>query len=531
MTLEKQKNSIKNTENGFVRGALSLTVAVIIVKIISYIYKVPLSHVLGDGGMGYFNSAYTVFTFFYMLCSGGIPRAVSIVIAEMNATSMPSERKRALGYIMSFFAVVGLCAALVLLFSAGLISKAIGNSGATLSMLCIAPSLLFVALSGVARGYLTGVSNMIPVAFSQVIEGVVKFVFGMLLALLGVRLGFDLPAISAMTISGVTLGALASSIYLLLYTKTKKTSENSEQNFQKIGAKNIIKRTVKLAAPITLSSAIMGMAGLIDLGFVMQRLADVGYTELEAGALYGNFTTLVVPMLNLVMALVTPLTTAALPMFATCYSLKDTESLNKKAEDLIGLCLFLTIPSAIGISLFSEEVLSMLFKPESAKIAAPLLVLLAPSFVFLPLLTMINTILEATSHTKAPLISMSVGAVVKGIVSYVLVGTDNFGIAGAPIGTSISYGISFLISFILMMYLSGVGLSVFKGFIGPALIGGASVGCAKLLYNALIFRINSSLLLIICITLAVLMYFVISSIFAKLKKKRYNLRSKSTKMT
>ena len=95
--LKKEKdNSIKSAEVGFVSGAVSLTVSVIAVKIISYFYKVPLSYLLGDEGMGYFNSAYTVFAFFYMLCSGGIPRAVSIVVAEMSVSSAARERRRSL---------------------------------------------------------------------------------------------------------------------------------------------------------------------------------------------------------------------------------------------------------------------------------------------------------------------------------------------------------------------------------------------------------------------------------------------------
>ena len=38
-----------------VHGALFLTLSVIFVKIIGFIYKVPLSHILKDEGMGYFN--------------------------------------------------------------------------------------------------------------------------------------------------------------------------------------------------------------------------------------------------------------------------------------------------------------------------------------------------------------------------------------------------------------------------------------------------------------------------------------------
>ena len=66
----------KNSEKGgiftgMIGGALSLTVSAVVVKIIGLIYKIPISSILGDEGMGYFNSAYTVYAFFYLLCTAG----------------------------------------------------------------------------------------------------------------------------------------------------------------------------------------------------------------------------------------------------------------------------------------------------------------------------------------------------------------------------------------------------------------------------------------------------------------------------
>ena len=65
-------------------GALWLGISTIILKIIGLIYKVPMSYILGDEGMGYFNSAYTVYTFFYIISSSGIPKAVSIICAKVS---------------------------------------------------------------------------------------------------------------------------------------------------------------------------------------------------------------------------------------------------------------------------------------------------------------------------------------------------------------------------------------------------------------------------------------------------------------
>ena len=102
-------NNERKRDVNVVKGALALTLSVVFVKIIGLVYKVPLSYVLGDDGMGYFNSAYTVFTFFYMLCSGGVPRAVSILITEMRVKgreeTIPSVLRVALAVFVSLGAV------------------------------------------------------------------------------------------------------------------------------------------------------------------------------------------------------------------------------------------------------------------------------------------------------------------------------------------------------------------------------------------------------------------------------------------
>ena len=142
------ENQQRNTDNGIIAGAVSLTLSVIIVKILGYVYKLPLSFLLGDDGMGYFNTAYTIFAFFYMLASGGIPRAVSIIICELREKESEGAGKSAFSVMLRFFFLFGLgCSALLFVFSGALVFW-VGNTKAYYSVLCIAPSLLFVAVGG-----------------------------------------------------------------------------------------------------------------------------------------------------------------------------------------------------------------------------------------------------------------------------------------------------------------------------------------------------------------------------------------------
>lgn len=74
----------------FVSGVLVLTVSNILVKAIGLLFKIPLHDYLGDEGMGYFNAAYTIYTWFYMVSTAGLPVAISVMTprAARAATSI-----------------------------------------------------------------------------------------------------------------------------------------------------------------------------------------------------------------------------------------------------------------------------------------------------------------------------------------------------------------------------------------------------------------------------------------------------------
>ena len=171
--------------SGLIGGTLSLTASAVIVKLIGLFYKIPIASFLGDEGMGYFNSAYTVYAFFYLLCTAGVPKAVMILISEAKARGRECDQKKIFRIAIILFLSVGTVLTLLFMIFANPISHLIGNSGSYLTMVAIAPSIIFVALSGVIRGYLSANTRLLDIAVSQVVEGVGKLGVGLILAGLG----------------------------------------------------------------------------------------------------------------------------------------------------------------------------------------------------------------------------------------------------------------------------------------------------------------------------------------------------------
>lgn len=436
----KTKNKIQGS---LMSGALALSISAVIVKIIGVIYKVPLTYMLGDTGMGYFNSAYTIYGFFHVIASAGVPKAVAILTAEANTAGRKGEAREIYRRMLQVFFMLGSVLTLVFVALAKPLAVLVGNNKAYITMLAIAPSIVFIAISGVSRGYLNGHSRLAPIAISQLVESVAKLVLGLIFAYIGIHLSLPISIVSALTILGITLGSFFSMIYLYISSFSQNVAEKQGQKLH-LQTKKLIPRMLKIALPITLSASVLSLSNIIDLGLIMRGLRNIGYTEEAAGALYGNYTTLAVPMLNLVVSVLSPISVALLPRLVEDNASRDTNAFNIHFLSGMKATMLLAVPCAFAFFLYPFDLLDILFDSTAAAVGAPTLMLIAPSVLFLPYLTMLNTALEAEGMAVKSTLALFVGAIAKSIVTLLLL--PRIGIYAAPIGTALSYLVSIIIS-------------------------------------------------------------------------------------
>ncbi len=526
--MDLQNNKTKIGE-GIIGGAVSLTIATIIVKLLGVLYKIPLANVLGDEGMGYFNSAYTVYSFFYLLCTAGVPKSVMILISEKLEKEELSAVRRILKVSLNTFFIIGVVISLGFVIFAVPLSNLIASRKSYVTMLCVAPSILFSSISGVLRGYLNSKMMLFEVAVSQVVEGAVKLAAGLCLALLAVRLALPVYIISAFTIIGVTLGSFISMAYLGIISKSKNDDENSEQNLKDVYKSSILPKIFKISLPITVSAALMSLSGIADLFLVMKRLSDIGYTVNEATSLYGNYTTLAVSMFNLAVSLITPISVAFMPMLTQSVSGGRDREFSLEVESALSLTAFITAPMVLGLSVFSEEILSLLFGSATAKTGAPLLVLLCPGIVFMSYILIINSSLEALSRPGLAMLSLTIGVTAKTIISGLLLGNGDFGISGAPIGTVISYAVTLFLSVLFLSHILGYNIPIIRLSFLPYLTAAISVLSSRIIYDSWIFGQGKVINMGLAIITSAILYIGLSSILGAFSRRDITKMAKFTK--
>lgn len=476
-TIRKEKRRIGRS---FVSGVMLLTVSNLLVKVTGLLFKIPMNYIVGDTGMGYFNSAYSIYTLFYMLSTSGLPVALAVMVSEKRAAGNITAAKTIYRTALALFAAGGFGTCLLMLFASGGLAELIRSDKSALSVAVAAPTMLFICVSSALRGYFQGCGNMVPTAVSQLIEAVGKLLIGIAAAMYAIRMNYSVPVVAAYAVSGLTLGSLAGMVYLIAVKWMRGDRDLLPENFvitrEPVPYRDILRRFGKIALPITVSASVMSLTNTIDTALIQRILQRSGMAAEEAATLFGNYTSLAVPMFNLPPVFVYPIAYSIVPSIAAALSSGQRVNAEQSINTALRAAVLIGMPCAIGLTVLADPILCLFYKPESAHLASPLLTLLAPSSFFVCVLAVTNAILQSCGEERKPVISMLCGAAVKCTSSVILLQT--IGIAGAPVSTFLCYLTVTVINLAFVVKCTGIRPKVSSVFFVPAAAGLACAVCA-----------------------------------------------------
>ncbi len=452
--------------NTFILGVFILMISNLLVKAIGIFFKIPLQNLIGDVGMGYFNIAYNVYSYLYIVSTAGLPVAVSVLVSSYNAIGMGKMTDKIFKITLRLFAVIGFIGCAVMMIFCRPIADAVGMTSSYICIFTVAPTLLFICITSAVRGYYQGFENMTVTGISQLIEALGKVGIGIALAYYSVSNGDPLYITAAYAISGITVGTLISMLFSVLFKYFRPPTLNLTSS-DTVSDKTVLSKLLKIAIPVTVSSSVIGLTNFIDAATVAQRLQAIGYTETQAAEIYGNYTTLAVSLFNMPTVLIYPIACAVVPALSAAISSKNTRGARSVINSSYKLVCLIALPAAIGMGVLSEDILCLLFNDASSALASPMLSLLACSIFFCGIISLTNGILQAEGHEKLPIISMVIGASVKLILSYILLSIPQIGRYGIPISTGVCYFTISVINIIFSSKVSRVFPNVMQTFVKP----------------------------------------------------------------
>lgn len=426
-----------------VRGATTLGVGAVIAKLLGAFYRVPLTNLIGGFGLGLYQTVFPVYALLLDFSGAGVPSALSKLISSGNENREQSALKH-LKTSIKLMALFGAIGSFLMLVFARPISRLQGNSEAFFAYLYLAPSVFLVSLICCFRGYFQGLINMKPTAVSQVVEQVIKLVLGLFFAYLMLP---DIPKAVAGATFAITISELVALIGLYLTYRKQKRRLCLYPPLTKSESRCLSKRIILTTIPITLVGIMIPLSHVIDSFLTVNILSE--YRQ-DATTLYGLMSGVVCTVINLPVSVCYGISTVAIPTVSG--SENETEKRNASIKTII-LTLMVSIPCALLLAVFSPFVIRILFNGLNGgerTTAIKLLAISSPNVVLLSLIQTENAILIGKGKPYFPLLSLSIGILVKTILSLTLMKLPEINVFGSAVALIACYFFTCLVNLIMI---------------------------------------------------------------------------------
>ncbi len=422
-------------KNKLISGAFYLSLGGVICKLLGAIYRIPLTNILGAEGIGLYQMAFPLYTILLTFSSTGVPSGISKLIAEGE------DPEKVLKNSIKLFFFIGFCLSFLTLIFCKNIAKIQGNENAYLAYAFISPSVLLVSLISCFRGYYQGFSNMKPTAFSQVLEQVVKLIFGLSIC-------YFLKENIILASAGATLAVTVSELITLIYFILK--SKNAVRFINFTSQKLELKPIVKTVFPIMVATVIMPLIRTIDSFLILNLLG--GYLE-NATAVYGLYSGAVESIISMPVSFCYALAITSIPIISKLK--KEGGNYHKKSLQAVGYTLALSSVFAVLTFIFSPLAVKLLYSGLSdgnKLLTVNMLRLSCVSVLLLPLMQTLMACVNAMGKYKITIISGVISAVFKVIISIQFLKIENINIFGAIISDIFCYLVACFINLSYIIY-------------------------------------------------------------------------------
>lgn len=554
-------------------GALVLTIAVAIVKIIGAIYKIPLNNILGESGLGYYGTAFNLYNVIYAVTVTGFPVAIARIVSGFATEGRYIDIRRVKRISTFLFIVMGILGTALLVLLAKPYVTMQRSPLAVYAVWGITPSLIFCCLMATYRGYTQGLRNMTPTAMSQVIEVIFKAVSGILLCYWanahftaeykthGTVLGQIMQSesyadsnIAALTAAGAMLGVsistLAGFLFLLIRQRVKGddiTREQLSASPRPHANRTLLKMILVIGLPIVLGQAIISLTDLFSESILKNRLfslfasdgvavlashngvlEQMGYVlsdqksyEALSNALFGAYN-LGLPIYLLIPTITGSFSTSALPHISAAWTAKDKESLKKNIESPLRMTMLIAAPAGGGIVALAGPIMWLLFgrggEPLKATLATPMMTVLGVAVLFVALSGPLMAMLQGIGRVKTTVVLLVVGCLVKLGVNYLAIGIPQLNVKGMPFGTLLCYIIIVAASMIVLSRAVGFHIDYFGTLVKPLLAGAACGAAAWIIFKIANLVFSSNISTILAILFAAVVYIIALGVLKALSR-------------
>ena len=420
-----EKSKVKNS---IILSGLIGTGGFFFAKLISLLYVIPLSTILGSVTYtGYYGTAYRIYSYFLNVFSAGFPFAIATLVAKYSALNDNKTILIVKKISIGFLAMTGFIGMVFMMAMSGFLAPIMTNTTnpenikIMQTILCILGVAIFlVPVLSAYRGIIQGRKEIGEYAFSQTFEQIFRVGFLLSVSCLLVYV-FKMERKWALyaSVTSTVVAAIAGLIQIYFFEKksSKEVIEAAEkQESASINTNKLFKEFVMLAIPYLLV-AIFGYSDDIFNSILLPLGLDNGmYTVHEMDTIKSAINYAGTKLTAIPMILAPGFTAAIIPHISAALVENDTKLIRKNITDCLNIILYLGLSISFCLFVYAKPLTYTLFAPDNLELSANVLRWLSIEAFFGTLLPVITNLMMALKLRKKVLKRLAIYTVLKGIL-------------------------------------------------------------------------------------------------------------------
>ena len=406
-------------------GALLLTAAGVLSRMIGFFYKIFLSRKIGAEGLGIYQLIFPVMSICFSLTSAGIQTAISRYVSKSIGIGSFQDAKKYLHTGLLLATTLALLVGAILYGNADFIANnLLGEERCTSLLKIISFSYVPACIHACLNGYFYGKKQSAVPAISQLIEQVVRvgsvYLIDRILMSQGKHISISLA------VMGLVFGEIAGMIFSVNFVRLPffKIFTFCEKNYLSYS-----KELLSMALPLTASRLIINLFNSAEHILIPGRLEVFGYTNSEALSIFGVLTGMSLAVIMFPSVITNSVSVMLLPTIAEADARKNHTLIHTAIRKTICACLLLGFCACLLFLLTGNFIGNVIFENALAGTFIQTLSWICP---FLYLNSTLNSILHGLGYTKTTLLIGLSGCVLR--ILFIYFGIPYLGISGYMYG-------------------------------------------------------------------------------------------------
>lgn len=356
MSSSAKKLSRPHTRHPLIMGTAILTVTGLITRIIGFFYRIYLSRLFGEEGMGIYQLLSPVLALSFSLTAAGFQTAISKFVAAQAGrenTAFPSRRPMVMGLLLTI--PLSLAATAILFLESDYIAVHLLQEPRTADMIRIlAPSIPLSAIHACINGYFYGIKKAGVPAGTQLFEQCCRVACVYLVSAYILAQGHT-PSINV-AVLGLTIGEGCSMLAALLAAWYHFSGSARRCASPRSASALSYGQLLGMVIPLTANRIVLNLLQSVESVSIPAGLRGYGYDNATALSVYGVLTGMAFPMIFFPNALTGSVSVMLLPMISESYAKGDDEGIRRAILRTVKYCLLLGF-TCMGFFLLTGKLL------------------------------------------------------------------------------------------------------------------------------------------------------------------------------